>query len=243
MSTALISLAAATVRFGAVQALREVDLELRRGDRLALIGANGCGKTTLLRLLHGLLAPGSGERRLHEVPASPGAQAAPGRPPVQAMLFQRPFLLHLSVNLNLRLALWLAGVPRAQWNERCAAALARVALQGLEERPARAHSGGQQQRLAIARAWAVQPTLLFLDEPTASLDPTAKKEVEALLAGFAADGMTLVMSTHNLGQAKRLASRVVYLEDGEIHADLPTAQFFDGALQGRARQFVKGEMA
>ena len=87
------------------------------------------------------------------------------------------------------------------------------------------------------------PQLLFLDEPTASLDPTAKKEVEALLAGFAADGMTLVMSTHNLGQAKRLASRVVYLEDGEIHADLPTAQFFNGRLQGRAQQFLKGEMA
>ena len=104
--------------------------------------------------------------------------------------------------------------------------------------------GGQrQQRLALARAWAVQPALLFLDEPTASLDPTAKREVEALLAGFAADGMTLVMSTHNLGQAKRLASRVVYLEDGEIHADLPTAQFFNGRLQGRAQQFLKGEMA
>jgi tungstate transport system ATP-binding protein len=158
-------------------------------------------------------------------------------------VFQRPFVMRLSVLNNLRLALWLAGVPRDQWDERNAAALQRVALQGLEQRPARALSGGQQQRLALARAWAVQPALLFLDEPTASLDPTAKREVEALLAGFAADGMTLVMSTHNLGQAKRLASRVVYLEDGEIHADLPTAQFFNGRLQGRAQQFLKGEMA
>ncbi len=219
-----------SVRFGAVQALRQVSISVARGELVALVGPNGSGKTTLLRAMHGLLRM-QGTRTI-----GPQAQR-------QAMVFQRPFMMRLSVRNNLRLALWLAGVPRAQWNERCAAALARVALQGLEERPARALSGGQQQRLAIARAWAVQPTLLFLDEPTASLDPTAKKEVEALLAGFAADGMTLVMSTHNLGQAKRLASRVVYLEDGEIHADLPTAQFFDGALQGRARQFVKGEMA
>lgn len=219
-----------SVRFGTVQALRHVSISVARGELVALVGPNGSGKTTLLRAMHGLLRI-DGTRAL-----GPQAQR-------QAMVFQRPFMMRLSVRNNLRLALWLAGVPRAQWNERCAAALARVALQGLEERPARALSGGQQQRLAIARAWAVQPTLLFLDEPTASLDPTAKKEVEALLAGFAADGMTLVMSTHNLGQAKRLASRVVYLEDGEIHADLPTAQFFDGALQGRARQFVKGEMA
>ncbi|TXH47671.1 MAG: phosphate ABC transporter ATP-binding protein [Burkholderiaceae bacterium] len=219
-----------SVRFGQVQALRQVSISVARGELIALVGPNGSGKTTLLRAMHGLLRM-QGTRTI-----GPQAQR-------QAMVFQRPFMMRLSVRNNLRLALWLAGVPRAQWNERCAAALARVALQGLEERPARALSGGQQQRLAIARAWAVQPTLLFLDEPTASLDPTAKKEVEALLAGFAADGMTLVMSTHNLGQAKRLASRVVYLEDGEIHADLPTAQFFDGALQGRARQFVKGEMA
>ena len=219
-----------SVRFGQVQALRQVSISVARGELVALVGPTGSGKTTLLRAMHGLLRM-QGTRTI-----GPQAQR-------QAMVFQRPFMMRLSVRNNLRLALWLAGVPRAQWNERSAAALARVSLQGLEERPARALSGGQQQRLAIARAWSVQPTLLFLDEPTASLDPTAKKEVEALLAGFAADGMTLVMSTHNLGQAKRLASRVVYLEDGEIHADLPTAQFFDGALQGRARQFVKGEMA
>jgi len=218
------------VRFGEVQALRGVSLGVARGEFVALVGPNGSGKTTLLRAMHGMLR--------HRGTISVGADA--GR---QAMVFQRPFVMRLSVRNNLRLALWLAGVPRASWDERIAAALKRVALQGLEQRPARALSGGQQQRLALARAWAVHPALLFLDEPTASLDPTAKKEVETLLAGFAADGMTLVMSTHNLGQAKRLASRVVYLEDGEIHADLPTAEFFSGALQGRAQQFLKGELA
>ena len=129
------------------------------------------------------------------------------------MVFQRPFLLRLSVWHNLRLALWLAR-RRAARRARGARseALARVGLLALRERPARVLSGGEQQRLALARAWAVRPDVLFLDEPTASLDPSAKKEVEALLADFAAEGMTLVMSTHNLGQAKRLATRVVYLD-------------------------------
>jgi tungstate transport system ATP-binding protein len=230
MNASLISMHDVRIRFGEVEALKGVSIAVARGEFVALVGPNGSGKTTLLRAMHGLLRM-RGTRTLD-------AQA--GR---QAMVFQRPFVMRLSVRNNLRLALWLASVPRAQWDERIAAALQRVALQGLEERPARALSGGQQQRLAIARAWAVRPALLFLDEPTASLDPAAKKDVETLLAGFAADGMTLVMSTHNLGQAKRLASRVVYLEDGEIHADLPTAQFFDGGLQGRAQQFLKGEMA
>jgi tungstate transport system ATP-binding protein len=226
----LITLQEVSVRFGKVRALKQVSLQVERGDFMVLLGANGSGKTTLLRVLHGLLAH-EGRREL---------DAAALR---QAMVFQRPFLMRLSVLNNLRLALWLGGVPRASWPARCTTALQRVGLQGLAQRPARALSGGQQQRLALARAWAVRPQLLFLDEPTASLDPSAKREVEALLAGFAADGTTLVMSTHNLGQAKRLATRVVYLEDGQIHADLPTDKFFNGRLEGRAQLFLKGEMA
>lgn len=225
----LITLDDVSVRFGDVRALDGVTMAVERGDFIALLGPNGSGKTTLLRTLHGLLKH-SGKRRV-------GAGFAR-----QAMVFQRPFVIHLSVRNNLRLALWLAGVPRAMWDERSADALRRVDLHGLEDRPSRALSGGQQQRLALARAWAVKPQLLFLDEPTASLDPTAKHEVEEVLASFAAEGMTLVMSTHNLGQAKRLASRVIYLEGGAIHADLPTPEFFNGRLQGPAQRFLKGEM-
>ena len=226
----LVSLQDVSVQFGGVWALRGVSLRIERGEFVALVGSNGSGKTTLLRTLHGLL----GHRGRRVVDASAGTQA---------MVFQRPFLMRLNVLNNLRLALWLRGVPRRERAPRIAAALQRVGLQGLERRPARALSGGQQQRLALARAIAVQPHLLFLDEPTASLDPTAKREVEALLAGFAADGMTLVMSTHNLGQAKRLATRVVYLEGGVVHADLPVERFFNGPLDGPAQHFLKGEMA
>lgn len=227
----LIALDDVSVRFGDVQALDRVTLRVGDGEFIALVGPNGSGKTTLLRTLHGLLRH-QGKRRV-----SPGA----GR---QAMVFQRPFVMHLSVRSSLRLALWLADVPRAQWDERISDALRRVDLRGIEQRPSRALSGGQQQRLALARAWAVKPKLLFLDEPTASLDPASKAEVEAVLSSFAAEGMTLVMSTHNLGQAKRLTSRVIYLEAGAIHADLPTKEFFtSGRLQGPAQRFLKGEMA
>lgn len=225
----LVALRHASVRFGDVQALEAVSIEVRRGEFVALVGANGSGKTTLLRALHGLVPE-----------CRPDAVDAGVR---QAMVFQRPFLLRLSVRTNLKVGLWLGGVPRHEWPARIHEALARVALLGLQHRAAWALSGGQQQRLALARAWALRPGLLFLDEPTANLDPTAKKEVEALLAGFAADGMTLVMSTHNLGQAKRLATRVVYLDAGRVEADLPVRQFFDGGLTGAAELFVKGELA
>lgn len=230
----LLTLDGATVRFGDVTALRDIRLQLCRGDRLALVGANGSGKTTLLRLMHGLL-PCEGRLQTH-------ALRGTGRMPVAAMLFQRPFLLHLSVWRNLMLALWLGGVPRVERRARGLDALARVGLQATADRPARSLSGGQQQRLALARAWALQPDILFLDEPTASLDPSAKREVEALIDDFARSGMTLVMSTHNLGQVKRLATRVAYLEAGRLVVDRPVDRFFNDELPLEAAQFLKGEL-
>jgi tungstate transport system ATP-binding protein len=196
------------------------------------VGANGSGKTTLLRLLHGLVPCSSGSRVL----------AADAPLPVVAMLFQRPFLLSLSVRQNLGVALWLRGVPRAERRARADEALRRVGLQALAERSARELSGGQQQRLALARAWSLRPDLLLLDEPTASLDPSAKREVESLIAEIAAEGVTLVMSTHNLGQVKRLAQRVVYLEAGRVIVDLPVDEFFNSTLPPAAAQFLKGEL-
>ncbi len=229
----LLRLQGVSARLGAVQALRDIHLELRRGERLALVGANGAGKTTLLRLLQGLL-PHAGQRCF-------GLAGAP-RPPVAAMVFQRPFVLSLSARFNVMLGLWLARVPRAQRAARCDEALVRVGLQRLASRPAHQLSGGEQQRLALARAWALRPDLLLLDEPTASLDPGAKREVEALIEEIAAEGVTLVMSTHNLGQAKRLATRVAYLEGGRLVVDLPVDRFFNDALPAEAAQFLKGEL-
>jgi tungstate transport system ATP-binding protein len=232
--TPLVALEQVSVRFGAVEALREVSLTLHRGERLVLVGANGSGKTTLLRVLHGLV-PAGGRRQLHRLQPE-------GRWPVAAMLFQRPFLLNFSVQNNVRLGLWLRGVARAERSERCRLALRRVGLQAQALRPARELSGGQQQRLALARAWALQPDLLFLDEPTASLDPGAKREVEALIDAVARDGVTLVMTTHNLGQAKRLATRVAYLEGGRLVVDRSVDRFFRDDLPPAAAAFLKGEL-
>ncbi len=229
----LVTLEQAAVNFGPAQALHALNLQLHRGERLVLVGANGSGKTTLLRLLHGLL-PSAGRRTVHEV--------EPGRVPRAAMLFQKPFMLSLSVRVNLHVGLWLNGVPRAQREQRAAQALQRVGLQDTLRRPARDLSGGQQQRLALARAWALRPDILLLDEPTASLDPSAKREVELLVEQIAAEGVTVVMSTHNLGQAKRLATRVAYLEAGRLVVDLPVHRFFNDDLPTEAALFLKGEL-
>ncbi|MBS0342851.1 MAG: ATP-binding cassette domain-containing protein [Proteobacteria bacterium] len=229
-SAPLFMLRNAGVRYGGVDALTHVTLTIHAGERVALVGANGSGKSTLLRLLHGLVPAASGEF----------ASLAPAR--MQAMLFQRPHMLRASSLSNIALAMWLRG---ARWRDAQRwglAALNRVGLAEVAHRNARTLSGGQQQRLALARAWALSPAVLLLDEPTASLDPTAKREVEALI-GEVADGRTVIFASHNLGQVKRLATRVIYLEHGRVLADLPVYEFFYGALPKEAMLFVKGELA
>ena len=224
---------------GQVHALRKVTLRVVAGERVAVIGPNGSGKSTLLRALHGLVRVSSGKA---EAPPSIGPHAVR-----QAMLFQRPFLLRLSALNNIRLGLWLAGHGWRPARERAQEALARVGLTAVAHRNGRALSGGQQQRLALARAWALQPQVWLLDEPTASLDPHAKRDVEQLMATFAQEpGATMVFSSHNLGQVKRLAQRVLYLESGQLLADLPVERFFNEsvleAVSPQALAFIKGEV-
>ena len=227
--TQLFKLDSVSVSFGPIAALTDCSLRIQAGDRLALVGANGSGKSTLLRCLHGLIQPLQGHIE-HDANAR------------QAMLFQRPYLLRASVQNNIALGLWLGGVPWRQARADALQALARVGLAELAPRNAKALSGGQQQRVALARAWALKPQVLLLDEPTSSLDPTAKREVERLMAEFSDAGMTLIFSSHNLGQVKRLASRVIYLEYGRPIADLPTDAFFGGPLPPAAANFLKGEL-
>ena len=231
--SALLQLKAADLDFGPVRALQGIDLRIAAGERVALIGSNGSGKSTLLRVLHGLLAPTRGTL------LADGAAR-------QAMLFQRPYMRRTNALNNVALGLWIAGAKWPQAREAAMQALATVELADVAQRDARSLSGGQQQRLALARAWSLKPQLLFLDEPTSSLDPHAKREVEALMAKFAQDGMTLVFASHNLGQVKRLATRVVYLEHGRVLADLPVHDFFNGPrLRETSREadlFVKGEL-
>jgi tungstate transport system ATP-binding protein len=219
-----------------VLALSDVSLHIAGGERIALIGANGCGKSTLLRVLHGLMPLSTG-----------GLERA--KDVKLAMVFQRPRMLRLSALANVVLGLWLGGVAWRDAKVRAVSVLQSVGLGEVLERPAHKLSGGQQQRLALARACALQPQMLLLDEPTSSLDPHAKREVEALVQHIAAQDpqMTLVFASHNLGQVKRLATRVVYLEHGRVLADLPVRDFFEGPLlqsaYPQAHRFIKGEFA
>lgn len=230
--SALVQLKSLDVRFGSAHALSGVDLRVAPGERVAFIGANGSGKSTLLRVLHGLVRPSAGK-----VMRDSSAR--------QAMLFQRPHMLRTSAMNNVALGLWIRGVRWKAAREQALVALGRVGLGDAALRYAPTLSGGQQQRLALARAWSLKPAMLMLDEPTSSLDPHAKREVESLMAEFAGGGMTLVFASHNLGQVKRLATRVVYLEHGRILADLPVHEFFRGNLGATSREaelFVKGEL-
>ena len=232
MSAPIVELRGGTVVLGGRAVLDRIDLQVRAGERIALVGANGAGKTTLLRALHGLVPLAAGVRTM---------AAGDGAPRI-AMVFQRPFMLRDSLLANIELGLRLQGRPVIERREIAMHALEQVGLAAQAQRPGRALSGGQQQRAALARAWALKPQLLLLDEPTASLDPSAKREVEDLIAGFAAQGITVVMSSHNLGQVKRLSQRVLYLEACRVLADVSTDQFFHGALPAEAALFLKGEL-
>jgi tungstate transport system ATP-binding protein len=232
MSVAL-SLRDVSVQFGSHLALQGVNLHMHAGERVALVGANGSGKSTLLRVAHGLLNVSAGR-----VDVASEVN--------QAMVFQRPHMLRTSVLRFVVWGLWLQGTSWREAHERAMQALQRVGLQDLADRSARTLSGGQQQRLALARAWALQPNFVLLDEPTSSLDPYAKREVERLLAEWvAASNVSLLFSSHNLGQVKRLATRVIYLEGGRVLADLPVDAFFNqplGHSHPEAHLFLKGEL-
>lgn len=211
--TALIRIEHASVQMGRVAALQAVSLQVMQGECVALVGPNGSGKSTLLRLAYGLIAPTSGTVQI--------AQTA-----TPAFVFQRPFVLRASVLTNVALSAWLRGASWAQAKQRALAALQSVDLQTLASRQARSLSGGQQQRLTFARALAAQPQVLLLDEPTASLAPQAKQDVEALMAQCVSQGMTVVFASHNLGQVKRLAHRVVQLEHGRVVTDKTVEDYF-----------------
>jgi len=225
---------AVTVRSGAVTMLDRVTLQIEAGAPTVLIGPNGSGKTTVLRTAMGLLAANEGRVSWG------GADDAP--PLRRAFVFQRPAMLRRSAQGNLRYALAAARVPRVRHEGRIAELLALVGLDGLGRRPARRLSGGEQQRLALARALARDPAVLFLDEPTARLDPAATKAIEDTIRAVAASGIKVVMSTHDLGEARRLAGDIVLLHRGRVieHAAMPA--FLHAPRTGEARAFVAGEL-
>jgi tungstate transport system ATP-binding protein len=212
-----------------------ISCEIGAGSRTVIVGPNGAGKSVLMRLCHGLLRPTSGRVVWRGV-----GTAAIGRR--QAMVFQRPVMLRRSAIANLEYALALQDVARADRTRLAREAIERVGLGHLAGRPARVLSGGEQQRLAIARAWALRPEVLFLDEPTASLDPTATREIETAIAAIHACGTKIVMTTHNLGQARRLADEIFFLNQGRLAEHAPAERFFTAPATAEAAAFIKGEL-
>ena len=224
----------ATVRAGAVTILDGVSLAISPGAPTLLIGPNGSGKSTLIRLGMGLIEASAGR-------VSWGGRADP-ESKRRAMVFQRPVMLRRTAAENIAYALSSRDVARSEHAGRIDALLDRVGLLPLKDRPARRLSGGEQQRLALARALACEPEVLFLDEPTASLDPASAKAVEDIVRATAEAGVKIVMASHDLGQARRLAGDVVFLVRGRVAERAPAVQFFASPATPEGNAFLRGDL-
>jgi len=219
---------------GGVTILDGITLTIDAGPPTVVIGPNGSGKTTLLRVAMGLIPLTSGRVTWGGRETATSARLA--------IMAQRPVMLRRSAVANVRYALAAAGVPHAQQHRRADELLALVGLQSIAERPARRLSGGEQQRIALARALARDPAVLFLDEPAASLDPYATKAIEDIVRAASARGVKVVMATHDLGQAKRLGGDIVLLHRGRLVENGPAADFFTKPRTEEARKFIAGEL-
>ena len=212
-----------------------ISLEIGAGARTVILGPNGAGKSVLLRICHGLLAPTAG-RLVWNTAAGTDIRHR------QAMVFQRPVMLRRSALANVEYGLKLAGAGPAERGAVAERAMVDLGLAHLLHRSARVLSGGEQQRVALARAWALRPEVLFLDEPTANLDPGATREFEAAIEKIVAAGTKIVMVTHDLGTAKRLADEIIFLHRGRVLERAEARVFFSGPASREAVAFIQGEL-
>ena len=223
-----------SLQAGATTILDGLSLSITPGAPTLIVGPNGSGKTTLLRLLMGLTAPTSGR-------VSWGGRTE-SKPVRRAILFQRPVMLRRTAAANVAYALAQAGTPRRERAVRVGLLLERVGLFDLAQRPARKLSGGEQQRLALARALARDPEILLLDEPTASLDPAATRAVEEIVLMAAQSGIKIVMASHDLGQVRRLAGEVMFMVRGALCERASAADFLDHPTTPEAAAFLRGDL-
>lgn len=224
-----------TFSAGNAAIIRGISARIEAGPRSVILGPNGAGKSVLMRLCHGLLTPSSGRIVWH------GAKNGDVRRH-QAMVFQRPVMLRRSALANVMYGLRLAGKSRRQSELRAMDVLEVVGLAQHASRPARVLSGGEQQRLALARAWALGPDVLFLDEPTANLDPASTQDIENIINAIHASGTKIIMTTHNLGQARRLGDEILFISDGRLMEHTLIDRFFKQPASAEAAAFIKGEV-
>lgn len=235
--TPLLPLELSNVAFeaGGKRLIKDLNCRLEAGPRTVIIGPNGAGKSLFLKICHGLIQPLEGSVVWNDKDAMSARLN-------QAMVFQRPIMLRRSVSANIHYPLKLRNVPKAERNKRTEEALALAGLGRLRDHPARVLSFGEQQKLAVARAWALKPQVLFLDEPTASLDPAATHAVEELIRLTHEQGAKVVMTTHDLSQARRIADEVLFLFRGRLLERAPATQFFESPENDLAQAFLKGEL-
>lgn len=241
MSVSILPLRVSGLTFeaGGRRLIDDISFDLAAGPRTVMLGPNGAGKSLTLRLCHGLMRPTAGvvhwsgvdsRERLGQVRAA------------QAMVFQRPVMLRRSAAANVDYALKCRHVERGERRRKVAEALEQTGLSALAATSARVLSAGEQQRLALARAWVLTPEVLFLDEPTANLDPAATRAVEDIVAAIGARGTKIVLTTHDLGQARRLAEEVLFLDRGRLLEHVAADEFFAGPATPQARAFIRGEL-
>ena len=224
-----------TFSAGNAAIIRGISARIEAGPRSVILGPNGAGKSVLMRLCHGLLTPTGGRVVWH------GAKNGDVRRH-QAMVFQRPVMLRRSALANVMYGLKLAGKSRSQAELRAMDVLEVVGLAQHAARAARVLSGGEQQRLALARAWALGPDVLVLDEPTAKLDPASTQDIENIINAIHASGTKIIMTTHNLGQARRLGDEILFISNGRLMEHTPIDRFFRQPASAEAAVFIRGEM-
>ena len=211
----------------------DLSMDLKPNAISVIMGPNGAGKSLLLRLLHGLIPPASGIIKWGGNPMNDAIRRR------QAMVFQRPVMLRRSVAANIDFAIKLRGV--ASHNQR-QQALSAVDLANKADQPAKSLSGGEQQRLALARALTTDPAILFLDEPTANLDPASTATIEKIMRAAHEDGTKIVLVSHDLGQARRLAHEIIFMHRGRIIEQTPAIQFFNAPASKQANDFLAGRL-
>ena len=224
-----------TFEAGGKQILSRLNFRLEGESPSFIIGPNGAGKSVLLRLCHGLLQPTAGK-----VIWAATAEAKPSLQ--QAMVFQRPVLLRRSVRANVEYALIVRGFRRPERRRRVTLALEETGLADLAEQPARVLSSGEQQRLALARVWALHPRVLFLDEPTAHLDPSSTRMVEEIISRIFEGGTKIIMTSHDMGQVQRLADEILFLHGGRLIEQTSVDRFFSQPKTREGKLFVEGNL-
>ena len=234
MSALPLILKDASLRRDGNTLIDRVSVTFLTGTKSIVLGHNGAGKSLLLRLCHGLMGPDSG--------SVSWAEKSPEGHRRQAMVFQKPIMLRRSVRANVTYGLKVNGVPKLRRQEIADMNLKRVGLADIASRPAGVLSGGEQQRLALARAWALAPDVLFLDEPTANLDPAATQSVEEVVEEIHGGGTKIIMTTHDLSQARRLADEVVFMHQGRMTEHTPADQFFEAPTSSEARAYLYGQL-